>query len=55
MRYQLSSTAHRLEIIDEQKNDQQNLRNFVDNADRLQMKSVDYEIEHERHGSIEDQ
>jgi hypothetical protein len=31
-----------LEIIDEQKNDQQDLGGFVDNADRLQVKSVDY-------------
>ena len=47
--YSVDRRAHSQSILDEQQDDQRDLRAFVDNADRIWAKSVDEEIQQERH------
>ena len=55
MEHLTSPVAYRLSIINEQQDDQGNLSQLVDNADRLQVKAVDDEVQNERHSCKENQ
>lgn len=55
MKHLALSRAHRLSLIDEQQDNQRDLRNLVDNTDRLQVKSVHDEIQNERRRGKDDQ